>query len=174
MNQSTIDQISDALLAAKHEPNHPSYTAFVAETIEQFKALRADGFTFTTYDDTDGAYAGSQEMFNDLAANKHLSVYNAGSPMAENHPLAAMVLEFGITVNVMFRAVHDINGHLATMSPFETFEGELAAYRNHSIRYSGLAQSALYGETIAQLCHYYSRGSFVPVQTCAILPILGV
>jgi hypothetical protein len=80
-----------------------------------------------------------------------------------------MVPETGLTANEIFRAVHDYFGHFTIRVPFETFEGEVSAYRNHKRQYSQAAWGALAGETLGQLCYYYTFGEYVPEQKCVIL-----
>lgn len=166
MQQAQIDRIANNLIAAKHQPNHPSYKAFVAETIEQHRAILQSGVVIRYVSGT--LTGSSQDLFNGLDNGKMVIAVD-GSPMIEDHPLLEM--RGLVSLNSMFRAVHDYFGHYATRTPFETLNGEIAAYRNHSALYSPEAQEALFGETMGQLCYYFSKGSFVPVQKCAIIPI---
>lgn len=160
-----IHQIADEYTEAAHRPFHPSYGAFINETIEQFKRLRGDGWTFQLTNNT--PYKTSELLFRDLE-QKHLWVYT-GANFAKWHPLRLRAEGTVLSVNETFRAVHDILGHGATKCPFETLNGEIEAYQNHAKQYSNEAGQALYGETIGQLCHYYSGRGFVKVQECKII-----
>ena len=160
-----IRGIAQALNRAKHEPFHPSYHAFALETLSQYDEMaRHIKVTWGN-----GTITGtSAELFHD-AAHGEMFVACDGSPLEKGHPLAVET-PYGVSLNCLFRAVHDYYGHFATYSPFETFEGEMEAYRNHRKMYSKATQAALFGETVAQLCHYYTYGNFVETQKCAILP----
>lgn len=171
MDQAVVDRVANDLFLAPHQPDHLSYAAFLADTIHQYQWLIASGFRFSLHGDGSQPYANSTAMFSDLETNRHLLVFTGGSPLAPNHPLEPVVPGIGLSGNTLFRAVHDILGHFPGRYPFESFEGELAAYSNHMRYYSLESQSALYSETVAQLCWYYSKGSYVPVRKCAILPI---
>jgi hypothetical protein len=167
-NPALVERVSLDLIAARHQPDHASYSAFVRETIAQYRDLLAHGLQVTPISGT--VTGSSQELFDGLDHGRMIVAVD-GSPMMPDHPLAQYLPEFGLTANVVFRIVHDVNGHYRTLSPFETFDGEVEAYRNHSRMYSAEAQAALYGETYAQLCHYYSGRGFVAVQKAAILPV---
>lgn len=169
MNHDQIKRIADAYVAAEHTPEHPSYRAFVAETLEQYRVLRMDNKT-RIYTVRGIAYGSSVDLFHDLARYNRMAVSIDGSPLATGHPLSRR-LQTVPTANDAFRAVHDYFGHYLGRHPFETFEGEIEAYKEHARRYSPEALPALYSETVAQLCYFYAYGSFVPVQKAAILPM---
>jgi hypothetical protein len=179
MNHIDIEAITQEYILASHIPKHPSYAAFVRDTLSQFKTLVIDGWKFELVPSV-AIYVDSVAMFKDMEF-KLLLVDSGGQNFVPNHPLARALGELEpITdesplwpyttwrINEVFRVVHDISGHGPTLCPFETFEGELEAYLNHKSIYSPEAVLALYGETIGQLCHYYSGRGFVKVQECKI------
>lgn len=173
MTPERIAEIAEYYRQGKHEPNHPSYAVFVRETLEQWKALLDNGWLFDRTEDE--PYSDSGRMFDDIK-HKYLGVYTGGQRFAPNHPLAVhhwslTYRPYGLwTVNEIFRAVHDVNGHGPTLSPFETFDDEYQATLNHKRMYSPEAWPALYGETLGQLCHYPAGYGFVEVQKAVVLP----
>ncbi len=164
-----IQAIAERYQSAEHQPNHPSYQVFARETLAQYRALVNVGLKVDFVPGTLTGYSSSM-IFN-LDYLYRITIAVDGAPLLPGHPLAEYLPEFGVTLNALFRTVHDVNGHFATRSPFETFTGELIAYQHHARMYSDEAQLALYSETIGQLCVYYHTGDFVTSQKCAILPI---
>lgn len=168
MHQTRINQTAGEYLWGQHNPNHPSWAPFITETIAQYQALVNTGFTFQRSDVI--PYKNTETMFQDIARQR-LLVYTGGQNMQVGHPLAT----FGhakelATVNEVFRAVHDINGHFLAQADFETFDGEYKAWERHKLMYSAEALPALTSETIGQLCLYYSGYGFPKVQKAVILP----
>lgn len=172
-----IAQVAAEYTAAKHEPDHPSYAAFCRETVAQFRGLVNSGWRI--YRST-ATYSSSQRLFTDMS-RKQLIVFTGGMLRSDN-PMNFAVSEHSgknpephtvnpWNVNECFRAVHDILGHYPNRSPFETFEGELAAYQEHKKWYSPEALPALYSETVGQLCVYYATEDFVPVQENKIIEV---
>jgi hypothetical protein len=109
----------------------------------------------------------SAEMFQWLDTNWTIQVAEEGAGFEPGHPLEQIV--DGISLNTMFRVVHDVNGHYRARALFETFSGEIAAYKAHREMYSPLARPALFCETVLQLCHFCAFGEYVPTQKCVIL-----
>lgn len=165
MTVQKINEIALQYRSGQHEPNHVSYAAFEANTLAQYRVLVTDGWEFTRALCAE-PYTTSAQMFEDIDARR-IQVFTGGQNFAAGHPLARK-LSNGWTINEIFRAVHDVNGHGRARSPFETLDGELAAYYWHARQYSLEAQGALFGETIGQLCHYYAGFGFVDVQKCIV------
>lgn len=171
--------ISDTALEytlAKHEPNHPSYQKFCEETVDQWRELLGKGWHFDRVGYT--PYKTTADMFADCS-KKCLSVFTGGS-LASRNPLGhgafvyhypGFPVKYPWSVNECFRAVHDINGHYASGASFETFDGELEAYREHAQKYSAEALPALYSETVGQLCVYAYTGKFVEIQENKIIEV---
>tara|TARA_R110000868_G_scaffold95881_3_gene263557 strand:- start:34 stop:564 length:531 start_codon:yes stop_codon:yes gene_type:complete len=167
-----ISQVAAEYSNAKHEPKHPSYKAFCRETVSQFRGLVNSGWKFSRSENE--PYDSSDNMFRDMA-NKKVKIFSGGKLTSDNplntyHLIVSPERKWW-TANEMFRAVHDILGHYPNRSPYETFEDELAAYKEHKKWYSPEALPALYGETVGQLCVYYHTGDFVKVQENKIIEV---
>lgn len=165
MKREEIVRIAHELNGATHDPFHPSYHAFAIETMAQFEEMSRHLKVAWV----PGTITGTSVDLFAQVKNGQMVIACDGAPMERDHPLA-IETPYGVTLNCLFRAVHDFYGHAATGCPFETLEGELEAYQNHRKMYSKAAQAALFGETVAQLCHYYAFSDFVSTQKCTILP----
>lgn len=166
MTQAQVNLIATEYRDAEHVPDSPSYRTFIAETIAQYRALVASGLRISLGDSP----ATSDQPFSSIASGS-LLVSPEGSSFSLGNPMATWIPDLGVTVNTAFRAVHDVLGHFAIRTPFETFQGELGAYLSHKRQYSLEAIPALYSETIGQLCHFYSGVGFVSVQSCKIIEV---
>lgn len=169
MNPQLAAKLAAVYVNGEHQPEHLSYRAFVAETLVQFNAIPVE-VKFI-----DGTLTGtSEDLFTGCDCGI-LCIAVDGSPFAQYHPMnmfasASSIWTNEVYVNSAFRAVHDYYGHYLTRSPFETIDGELAAYKAHASRYSPEAQLALFSETILQLAYHTHYDEFVPVQKCVINP----
>ena len=121
-----------------------AYDALKRETLAQFEALMSTGWSFS-FSNVD-PYANSQELRDD-AKNRSSRVYTGGDLPAD-HPLAEMT-SHGQSYNTLFRAIHDVLGHVATGTGFGP-SGELCAFQEHAKAFSGEALPALMAETYAQ------------------------
>ena len=63
-------------------------------------------------------YNSYEELRDDVKNNKTLKVFKGGNPLPEDHPLAKVDPKTGETYNTMFRAVHDLFGHLTKDNDF--------------------------------------------------------
>lgn len=163
-NKSTFKAIADEWELLEHDPKNPAWKGFVGDILVQWQAMRANGLRVLPVEEN--PYKQSQEMFVDVHRRNTLKVWTGGSELMAKHPLAerAFVNEGSITLNTVFRAVHDYYGHFVRRNPFETLEGELAAYCEHRRMFRVNAVPALFGETVGQLAYYHVRGEFVPEQ----------
>ena len=84
-------------------------------------------------------------MFSDVEKHLHLYVFVGGSP----HALLGYADPTRLSINVKFRAVHDLFGHAAEGYQFGA-RGEENAWLVHSQMFSPLAQKALTTETRGQ------------------------
>jgi hypothetical protein len=100
------------------------------------------------------------DVRNDLAENNRIKVLSTKA--TGGHPY------FSDDQNDMFRAVHDVYGHLGSGRGVD-FDGEEAAYQKHSRMYSPLARRAMATETRGQNSYLRFNGDF-PDQKVAILP----
>jgi len=92
-------------------------------------------------------------MMADVAAGHlwTLRTDSADSQMPADHPMLEQVADYGtgLVYNDIFRAVHDVNGHVASGGNF-ALSGEYLAWLTHRDTYSQGALSALWCETRGQ------------------------
>jgi hypothetical protein len=160
-----VYSIATEYVQSPHTPLAREYGAFVSDTLSQYRLLLASGLRVIPV--AGNPFTPSEQMFAEIKSGV-LRVSTDDAVFGSNHPLASMS-EYGVTINTAFRAVHDYFGHYRPSSPFETFHGELQAYKAHSAMYSELAIPALAGETIGQLCYHAITGQFVPVQYARLI-----
>ena len=149
----------------KNEPNNPavkkSYGKMIDETIDQYEALRKQGYKFDFMPASGDIYGNPRNAINDIVTNKHLSVFPTvqgfGGPSAaaasEANPLLMKTGEkWGgqdVTANDLFRAVHDVFGHAKHGVGFRA-RGEENAFQSHARMYSPEALPAATSETRGQ------------------------
>lgn len=175
----TIRIISEAWLAAEHDPSHPSYQALAGYVSERFAELWGDGgvdsYSFHLVQGT--PYASSDDMFQDISDNRHLKVFAGGSPFAEGHPFSKIAPGIGHpwTVSHAFRAVHDLDGHFGAIGrehyPFETVIGEYRAFKRESMHCPTDGLAALLSESIGQLAVHQTTGDYVKEQQAVIMSL---
>jgi hypothetical protein len=144
----------DALV---HEPSNAavarSYARFREQTVQQWNDIIVSGLT-VDFHDGDHNYASSADMFANLAAG-HLYTYAtdaADAQLPTDHPMLPVVTMHNgraLMLNDVFRAVHDVNGHLRSGGSF-ALSGEYAAWKEHRTLYSAEALAALWCETRSQ------------------------
>jgi len=123
-----------------------AYEALVTETKEQWQHLIDSGYKLEPWTREGQPYKNSQEMVRDLQDNKHLYFYTGGEP----HPFLGQVdPKTGLTINDMFRAIHDAYGHAGAGYGFGA-RGEEGAHDIHSQSFSPLARQAMTTETRGQ------------------------
>lgn len=151
--------------AAVSRPDDPrvvrAYRAFVRDTMQQWEFLKSKGVKvdFVSPVSHEGIalespYATAEEMMADVRNNNHLSVNSTPPEQAHSFPGMNATVDYNpdgspISVNDVFRAVHDYFGHSDAMNDFGR-HGEDVAWRLHSSMYSPEAQPALYTETVGQ------------------------
>lgn len=119
-----------------------AYRQLGKETKQQFASLPVR----TSYHYGAGEYPTPSAMLRDVLGEGNLNVYRGGDP---HEFLGEIDPETDLSLNEMFRAVHDFYGHGTTGSTFRP-GGEEAAYASHSQMMSPLAQMALLAETRGQ------------------------
>lgn len=119
-----------------------AYRQLGKETQAQFASLPVK----TRYHYGAGEYPTPSAMLRDVLGEGNLNVYRGGDP---HEFLDVKDPDTGLTLNEMFRAVHDLYGHGTTGSTFRA-GGEEAAYASHGQMMSPLAQMALLPETRGQ------------------------
>lgn len=142
-----------------------AYRAFEMELERQYLFLlqMGIGFEFTEDDPVDPetgklSYAYVKRLFESDPSK--LPVFTGG----EAHPILGEQSSFDVSYNNIFRAVHDVLGHLASGGTFSQ-RGEIRAYYSHLQLFSPLAQKALFTETMGQVCFWKYYGEFAP-QKC--------
>ena len=149
----------------KNEPNNPAvkkaYGKMIDETLDQYEALRKQGYKFDFMPASGDIYGNPRNAINDIVTNKHLSVFPTvqgfGGPSAaaasEANPLLMKTGEkWGgqdVTANDIFRAVHDVFGHAKHGVGFRA-RGEENAFQSHARMYSPEALPAATSETRGQ------------------------
>lgn len=146
-------QLADAYDEMKHEPDNPkvqkSYGALKNDVRRQWDyAVNDLGMKFEPWTKQGQPYANSKEMMKDVNDNHHLYFFQGGDIPAD-HPLAETNKDTGYSYNDMFRAVHDLFGHVANGFQFGP-KGEENAYLVHRQMFSPEAIPALTNETRAQ------------------------
>lgn len=127
----TYDQLKEA-----------AYRQLGKETQAQFASLPVR----TRYHYGAGEYATPSAMLKDVLGEGNLNVYRGGDP---HEFLSDVDPDTSLSLNEMFRAVHDYYGHGTAGTTFRP-GGEEAAYASHSQMMSPLAQMALLSETRGQ------------------------
>lgn len=161
---------ADAFEAMPHQPHNPrvyaAYNQFKSETIAQYNHLLKHGVTIEPWFKDGQPYTDSADMRKDVRQNKHLWFFPTVSPSQESSfgasggeldPNENPLLErtgdtvngYKMTVNDLFRAVHDYYGHAKEGHQFGP-EGEYNAWAEHAKMFSPLARQAMTTETHGQ------------------------
>jgi hypothetical protein len=123
-----------------------AYTYFAVEVCDQFAFVtKTLGINVEPWPHPGQPYDNSAEMCRDVADNMHLYVFAHGA----DHALLGHTDPGRMSINVKFRAVHDLFGHAAEGFQFGP-RGEENAWLVHSQMYTPLAQKALTTETRGQ------------------------
>lgn len=163
-------RIAAAYEAMPDEPDHPlvraSYAQMIKETMDQYRAAKAAGFKAEFWNpatDKDPYEASPRLAVEDVRKNHHMYVYptsagyGTGQEITEEdvrkNPMLADSGErwngIPVTVNDIFRAVHDYYGHAKEGVGFRA-DGEENAWRAHASMFSPLARMAMTAETRGQ------------------------
>jgi len=163
-------RIAAAYDAMKDDPNEPltkaSYDAMIKETMAQYEHAKRAGLKVEFWNpekDKDPYGASPRLATEDVRNNHHMWVfptyagYGSGDPISEDdvkrNPLLQLTGEtwngIPVTVNDVFRAVHDYYGHAKEGVGFRA-DGEENAWRSHASMYSPLARMAMTSETRGQ------------------------
>jgi hypothetical protein len=146
----------------------PAYRAFRAETEAQFEVLTRStgrgGLGIQVEVSAADPYPDAATMVADLGSARRLRIFGTGGP-GNRHPYLSA------EQNNMFRAVHDVFGHLASGRGFDR-HGEEAAWFAHSRAYSPLARLAMTTETRGQTSMFiwHHQGRRFPDQKVMLLP----
>ena len=170
VDPSRARRIAAAYDAMKDDPNEPltkaSYNAMINETMAQYEHAKKAGLKIEFWNpekDKDPYGASPRLATEDVRNNHHMWVfptysgYGSGDPISEDdvkrNPLLQLTGEtwngIPVTVNDVFRAVHDYYGHAKEGVGFRA-DGEENAWRSHASMYSPLARMAMTSETRGQ------------------------
>jgi hypothetical protein len=162
-------RIAAAYEAMPHNPDDPlskaSYNALAKETMAQYQAAKAAGFKaeFWHPSKQEDPYKASPRLaLEDARNNHHMWVYptyagfGSGEITDEDVKKNPMLQGTGehwngipVTVNDVFRAIHDYYGHAKEGVGFRA-DGEENAWRAHASMFSPLARMAMTSETRGQ------------------------
>lgn len=159
-----------------------SYDALKQEIKQQYNyATRNLGIKIEPTDEDPYGFNGGtpahEQLFNDVRNNQHLGVWRGGNPLPEGHPLAEVDPDTGENYNTMFRAIHDLFGHVAQGNDFSEL-GEENAWNAHRQMMSPEALPAMTTETKGQTSWFFHNkavregaplGAFAD-QKAALLP----
>lgn len=143
-----------------------SYNAMIKETMDQYRAAKKSGLKIEFWNprkQEDPYKASPRLATEDVRRNHHMWVfptysgYGSGEPISEDdakkNPLLQLTGEtwngIPVTVNDVFRAIHDYYGHAKEGLGFRA-DGEENAWRAHASMFSPLARMAMTSETRGQ------------------------
>jgi hypothetical protein len=143
-----------------------SYNAMIKETMDQYHAAKKSGLKIEFWNprkQEDPYKASPRLATEDIRNNHHMWVfptysgYGSGEPISEDdakkNPLLQLTGEtwngIPVTVNDVFRAIHDYYGHAKEGLGFRA-DGEENAWRAHASMFSPLARMAMTSETRGQ------------------------
>ena len=160
-------RIADAYDQMKNNPSDPrvkaAYEQMAKETLAQWEAIKADGFTAEFYPEDFDPYPDSPRLvIEDINRNNHMYVFPTEDGYGETgisdkdreaNPMLQETGEFWngkpVLVNDVFRAVHDYFGHAKEGVGFRG-AGEENAWRSHISMYSPFARLAATSELRGQ------------------------
>jgi Protein of unknown function (DUF3293) len=158
--------IADAFDKMKHDPNDPavkaSYDALKKDINKQWDyatnklGIKIEPTDAAPYVFTKGDKPAEKQLFDDVNNNKHLGVFRGGNPLQEGHPLAEVDPKTGETYNTMFRAIHDLFGHVAQGHDFSE-AGEESAWNAHMQMMDPVARPAMTTETRGQTSWFFNN-----------------
>mgnify|MGYP003114882548 CR=1 FL=1 len=155
-----------------HNPEDPAvkeaYEDLARQTRDQYDELIDAGYKFTFFDSETDPYAGSPfNAIRDLRANKRMAVYgtydgygtegltaipNKKDPLLQDTGIIwkdQLGKDHNVSVNDLFRAVHDAFGHGIEGAGFRA-RGEENAFQAHAKLFTGPALQALTAQTRGQ------------------------
>ncbi|WP_225732134.1 MULTISPECIES: crotonobetainyl-CoA--carnitine CoA-transferase [unclassified Nocardia] len=139
------------------------YARFKRENLRQYRMIVDSGIAVRPWLGEGQPYGGSAQLRQSVRADSVLYVYltttaHGPGPAAGDHP---MLEPSGVVVdgvefrhNDLFRAVHDIFGHVLSRSGFGP-RGEFMAAFCHMGMYSAAVHPVVFTEHVAQICWYF-------------------
>ncbi|MGK4580017.1 hypothetical protein [Kitasatospora sp. HPMI-4] len=169
--RAVADWYDRAPLYSDRPDEQREYRRFKNETNLQFRALREAhvriepwvwaGQPYSTSGDLRREFPSTGTLYVYLTANGHgpygestESTGNAPPPHPMRVPSAVTLCGRRLLENDLFRAVHDVFGHVVHGNSF-SLEGELLATWDHMQMYSPECHRALLTETLCQICWFY-------------------
>lgn len=151
MASPTVPSTEDSYKAMRSEL-HNQYEFMTSPTDRGGLGIKVEVTDTDPYPEVPGRTTG-QQMADDMSANRRIKVWSTASG-GTSHALLTD------NENDMFRAVHDVFGHLAT-GRGTSRHGEEAAYLSHAQMFSPQAREALTSETRGQnsYLNYNNRGA---------------
>ena len=169
VDPARAQRIADAYEQMPHDPDHPlvqaAYQQMAKEVMDQYAVAKRAGFKAEFWDPEteEDPYAASPRLaIEDIRKNHHMYVFPtfSGYGQAEiteedlrQNPLLADSGERWngkpVTINDIFRAIHDYYGHAKEGVGFRA-DGEENAWRAHASMFSPLARLAMTAETRGQ------------------------
>lgn len=151
--------IADAFDKMEHNPNDPavkaSYDALKSDIKKQWDyATKKLGIKLEGSDED--PYKSYEDMEKDVKDNKTLKSFRGGNELKEGHPLYEVDPETGENYNTMFRAIHDLFGHVAQGHDFSE-PGEESAWHAHMQMMEPAARPAMTTETRGQTSWFFNR-----------------
>lgn len=122
-----------------------SYIVFADQLVQQYVYLLSLGYTFIFTEED--PYENFSQLYADYMAGQPIRIYSGGE--AANGMMNRHITECGISLNLIFRAVHDIMGHCFNRNEFTPL-GEENAVRSHACWFTEEAFLALMLETRGQ------------------------
>lgn len=122
-----------------------SYEIFAAELVQQYEYLLSLGVCFE-YTEND-PFETADQLITAYRNNDVIKIYSGGQDA--NPAMNQIIEKYGISVNLIFRSVHDIMGHCFNNNNFTPL-GEENAVRSHACYFSLKAFPALMLETRSQ------------------------
>jgi hypothetical protein len=139
------------------------YDRFIWETSEQYRTIVDAGIRVAPWRRPGQPYAGSAQLRAEVRATSTIYVYltSVGHGDRRSAPYHPLRKPSGITVdgvefaaNDLFRAVHDVFGHVMHGYSFSA-RGEFSATYCHMQMYSTDVHAVLFAEQVTQICWYY-------------------
>lgn len=169
----TIDENFCMLISDFYDnpPNlhHPEYVKkcyekFKKETYHQFLELE-NYLSIIPWEKEGQPYTSYKQMEKEVLKTKKIYIFLTENGYGEkdliyyhDHPLLEktniIINDRQLCYNDLFRAVHDLNGHILSGGNF-SIKGEFLAAKYHLRMYSEYGKLAAFTETVAQICWFY-------------------
>ena len=163
VDEGRAKRLADAYDKMENNPSNKAvkkaYDAMIEETMEQYEALRKKGYQFSFMPESGDIYGNPRNAINDIVQNQRLSVFpteQGFGSLVEASQANPLLMKTGekwggkdVTVNDVFRGVHDVFGHGKYGLGFRA-RGEENAAQAHARMYSPEALPAVMSETRGQ------------------------